>query len=72
MSSVNRTVATTSEANLKEESHMLHIPLEGWSRDKNASRLALILFTTADNSACLRQLLRNYTQSGGTQEWEGN
>ena len=52
----NYTIAMTCKANiLKEESHMLHIPLGGWSKDKSTNRLALILpFTTTYDSALFK------------------
>ena len=48
-------VAITSKANLlKEESHMPHIPLGGWSKDKSANGLALIIFITTDDGALFK------------------
>lgn len=51
---------------------MLHIPLGGWSKDKNANRLALILlFATTDDSALFKtvaekrySIRKNTTESG--------
>ena len=36
---------------------MRHIPLGGWSKDKSANGLALMLFITTDDSALLKTVV---------------
>lgn len=38
--------------------HTRYIPLGGWSKDKSANRLALILFVTTDDSALFKAVVK--------------
>lgn len=67
------TVAIRSKANLlKEESHLLHIPLGGRSKERRANGLALILFTTTDDNTLLKTVAeKTYSIRKSIKEPEG-